>query len=114
MSCALKDDKSVFCWGVNGRGQIDDTPSDKKFIQISTAYTTICGIETTGEIHCWGDDSLGIISDIPDGHFTEIGVSYNHGSCAITTSKTVECWGWGKRPQYMDNYGQFEPPTDHR
>ncbi|MDQ3234600.1 MAG: hypothetical protein M3Q07_22580, partial [Pseudobdellovibrionaceae bacterium] len=71
-ACALRADGRVFCWGVNGQGQLglpaasfpraDNptiNPGPVRYKYLTAGYNMTCGISYSGAILCWGDNSLG-------------------------------------------------------
>ncbi|NDE16565.1 hypothetical protein EBZ80_16705 [bacterium] len=77
-TCALLDDSTVKCWGLNDNGQLgyNDTTnrgatagsmaalsavtaSTSTFTDISAGFTHTCGITTSGQLLCWGANSSG-------------------------------------------------------
>jgi len=73
--CVIADDKSVYCWGNNGCGQlgnnsfedsavpvkVDDTGviKDKKIEHIDTLFDHNCVIDSEGFVYCWGRNEYG-------------------------------------------------------
>ena len=45
--------------GVVDFGQVRDTPTNKRFVQLSVAERHNCGVDIQGDLHCWGWDSDG-------------------------------------------------------
>jgi alpha-tubulin suppressor-like RCC1 family protein len=77
-TCAIPDDKSVHCWGSNGRGQLGlgdvvsrgdrqesvDTAVDlgtgARAVQLSLGARHSCALlAASGRVKCWGDNSFG-------------------------------------------------------
>jgi len=79
-SCALKNDGTVWCWGVNTHGQLGDgtltnSAIAKKVVmsdgaplssitKISTSYANTCAVRSDGAAFCWG---FGASQQIGDG-----------------------------------------------
>lgn len=75
-TCAIRLDRSLFCWGANGSGQLgvanargkcggrrtspcEGIPtavaSSKRFATVSAGQRHSCGITTEGALYCWGE-----------------------------------------------------------
>lgn len=83
--CALLADRTVWCWGSNGMGQLGDPeltepdPSDPdasvarslprqvpglaNITQISAGYAHVCALGSEGELWCWGRNDEGQVGD---------------------------------------------------
>ena len=80
-ACAVKKDKSVYCWGPNGYGQLGDGTFIDKMdpvqvfglgpgttVSISLGSIHACALKTDGSVVCWGsNDSLFDGGQIGDG-----------------------------------------------
>ncbi|MCJ0762398.1 RCC1 domain-containing protein [Variovorax terrae] len=115
-NCALKNDGTVACWGLNGFGQVGDgtqtnrtTPTVVLGLSdvISVAGTIgvhACALKADRTLNCWGGNSAGQLGDgttvdrsIPVQVTGLSGVAAaapgaNH-TCAVKTDGTVSCWG---------------------
>ena len=72
-TCALLVNGSVYCWGLNDKGQVGNGSTGQSpvhtptFVQnlpstvrsISTAYVHSCAILQNDSVYCWGDNSAG-------------------------------------------------------
>jgi alpha-tubulin suppressor-like RCC1 family protein len=116
-SCALLDDGTVKCWGVNDYGQLGDgsttdssTPVSVSGIanatKISVGSYYSCALLSGGAVKCWGynyDGELGNGSTI-DYSSTPVSVSGistasqvsagRYHSCALLSGGAVKCWGY--------------------
>jgi alpha-tubulin suppressor-like RCC1 family protein len=115
-SCGIKGDKSLWCWGADGSGQLGDggDGSDKgapvrvgmesDWIAISAGQDHACGIRQGGALYCWGDDNDSELGDggsstpsrapIPVGAptmFKAVAAGYVQ-TCAIDTMDKLWCW----------------------
>ena len=54
MTCAIRSDDSVTCWGDNRYGQADPPDGTFDTIHVSDRHYA-CGIRTDGTAVCWGD-----------------------------------------------------------
>ena len=72
-TCAVVDNGSLYCWGTNSHGQLNDDPSQlarqttPRWIDlggnvastVSVGSLNVCSILNNGSLYCWGDDSYG-------------------------------------------------------
>lgn len=120
-TCAARADKTLWCWGVNTRGQLGDgtkvaRPSATQVLPADTHdWTTVaaagefsCGLRTGGALWCWGRNDvaqlgLGFASPAADisvpnptkvgnASYSAIDAGANH-ACAVKTDGTLWCWG---------------------
>lgn len=120
-TCAAREDGTLWCWGVNTRGQLGDgtktaraaatqvLPLDTanwKVVAASGEFT--CALRGAGALWCWGrNDSaqLGLGYASPAGDpavvtptqvgsatYAALDASANH-ACAVKTDGTLWCWG---------------------
>jgi alpha-tubulin suppressor-like RCC1 family protein len=115
-NCALMPDRTVQCWGRNGRGQVGDgTDSSPVTLphQVSGMNSAValslggyhsCALLLDATVQCWGENEFGQIgapglglSTVP---FTVNGIAsataitsgFRH-SCALLSDGTIRCWG---------------------
>ena len=74
-SCALKTDRTVWCWGRNvagqiGNGTLDDKPSPAQVLGLSGEVAEVdvgdlrsCARRLDGTLWCWGSNNGGILGD---------------------------------------------------
>ena len=79
-TCALKNDGSVFCWGLDDDGQLGDDSTDSKLtpvqvlgvdatgvlsdiIQIAAGSSHTCALKNDGSVFCWGNNWAGELGD---------------------------------------------------
>ena len=119
-TCALKRDGSVYCWGLNGNGQLGNhTTSDGSapapvlnsqgmgltgVIELAAGAHHTCALLGNKTIACWGDDrhgQLGIggtdaATPVPTltslNSVAHIGAGGDH-TCAVFDKGDVWCWG---------------------
>jgi ELWxxDGT repeat protein len=73
-TCAILDDASVKCWGLNDEGQLGigssssstSTPTTisslgtgRTAVSLATAYNAVCALLDDGSVKCWGYDDQG-------------------------------------------------------
>jgi alpha-tubulin suppressor-like RCC1 family protein len=118
--CALINDGSIKCWGVNYSGQLGDgTFNDsldlavavsgiKNARQVSLFGDATCALLADGTIRCWGSNQTGQLGDgtndnsnVPispaglDGEsFIQVSQHHYH-VCALQSSGKTYCWGNG-------------------
>lgn len=127
-SCALKDDRSVVCWGRNQKGQLGDgsttsrtTPVavqglDGPVETVSAGLQHTCVLMQDGGIRCWGGNGDGQLGDgtttdrlLPvqvtglPGPAVALSAGDFH-TCALIEGGDVWCWGFGE-------YGQLGNDT---
>ena len=72
--CAVLSDRSIWCWGYNGAGQLGDGTQQSRPVPVQTvglmdmetvvagmAFT--CSLNTGGRARCWGDNYSGQLGD---------------------------------------------------
>jgi alpha-tubulin suppressor-like RCC1 family protein len=123
-TCAVKNDSSLWCWGVNDRGQLGDGTNVGKVIpkrifasgvkKISTGAKYTCAIKNDSSLWCWGENNTGQLGlGIIGGYYTipqpvtndVIKVSTGWSSvaghtCAVKSDGSIFCWG-------NNSYGQL-------
>jgi len=120
-TCAILDDGSVSCWGLNNYGQLGDgTESNsnspnptsslgtgRTAVAISAGYQHTCVILDDGSVSCWGRNLNGEIGDgstttrntptqtssLGTGRTAVAITAGDHHTCAILDNGIVKCWG---------------------
>ena len=112
-SCAIADDRSLYCWGDNAYGQLGDVQPARGTVRVATAlgFASVsagaqhtCGVRTDGALFCWGRNERGQLGkgdkvsvSVPTRasiNFAFAAVSAGEGrTCARTTLGAVYCWG---------------------
>ncbi|MEZ5383821.1 MAG: S-layer homology domain-containing protein [Microthrixaceae bacterium] len=123
-SCAIRQDRTVACWGSNGDGQLGNgtttsrsSPTPVEGLSGATAISGgeghSCAIRQDRTVACWGSNELGQLGDgtttdrfTPtqvDGltNATAITASRDH-SCALEQDGTAVCWGHNGNGQLGD------------
>ncbi|MCE9574879.1 MAG: tandem-95 repeat protein [Deltaproteobacteria bacterium] len=114
-SCAIRTDGTIWCWGLNDKGQLGDNTTTLRNaptqVGTSTAWASVdaggshsCGRRTNGTVWCWGSNAFGQLGDgtvqqrlAP----AQVGAATNWASvssgyettCALTTTGIMDCWG---------------------
>ena len=124
-SCAILDNKSVVCWGMNNYGQLGDNsstnakiptfphlPNGSTATKISSGSQHTCATIENGSLYCWGHNKnsrLGLgtsggVHKIPmfvsaNHSIVEISAAAEH-TCVLSENGSISCWG-------RNNYGQL-------
>ena len=130
-TCAILDNASVSCWGINDRGQLGDgtrtqrnTPTQtlnlgtgRTAVAISSGYEHTCAILNDASVSCWGYNYRG---QLGEGVFTNsrkipaqtsslgtgrTAVAISSGgdhTCAILDDASLSCWGGNEYGQLGD------------
>ena len=129
-SCGLAAGSgSVYCWGLNGSGQLGDNtninrlipvlvqaPAGVTFTAVTTGVIHSCGLAVSGAVYCWGDNGIGQLGDnstigkpTPVQALAPVGVTFARvdagffHTCAVTPSGAAYCWGANSVGQLGDN-----------
>ena len=124
-TCALLDDNSVKCWGLNTSGQVGDetiiektTPTDvdlgegRTAVAISTGDNHTCALLDNNSVKCWGLNDFGQVGDgsitnrnapatavdLGDKRVAAIRAGGNT-SCALFEDGSLTCWGSNENGQ---------------
>ncbi len=125
-ACALRADKTLWCWGLNSSGQVGTGTSDVYFhrpvaaaaganwkhLALGGAYS--CAIGEDDQVRCWGLNTAGQLGDgtlqnktspsvaaggTSDWATVEGGTSH---TCGIRLDGTAHCWGRNVNGQVGD------------
>ena len=72
-TCALRIDRTVWCWGANGDYELGSQAAGRSgtlstpvpvddlddAIGVSVGYTSVCAVRTSGTVDCWGHNDHG-------------------------------------------------------
>ena len=118
-ACAILNDGSLVCWGLNVSGQLgignnslkEDTPVQVNGVQgrvtaVSTGLNHTCAIEEGGTLKCWGDNAYGQLGlgdtaprlvptevTLPSGRSAVAVDTGEDYTCAIIDDGSLMCWG---------------------
>ncbi|MFT3696356.1 MAG: Ig-like domain-containing protein [Kofleriaceae bacterium] len=115
MGCAIRGDRSLWCWGQNDHGQLGDGGYDKResprpvlgtadWAQVSVTSSTVCAIKVDHSLWCWGDDSSYQIGDgsmvfdrptpvqVGGLDWSTVSAGGDH-TCAVKLDQSLWCWG---------------------
>ena len=121
-TCAIVDNRSVMCWGINGYGRLgngdtvqQETPVYALLPRNASVVTigdeTTCALLDNGSVMCWGRGSLGTIGDgdltdhtdgptyalLPASRYAiHLSAGRQH-TCAVLDNGSATCWGTGDK-----------------
>ena len=101
-TCAVVENGEVWCWGENGRGQLNDGSKTNRLTAVKSGFTQAPnqisgGInfllgETAGAVANWEELKSVDVNSLE----TSMAISANRwalGGCAVTLTGLVKCWG---------------------
>lgn len=113
-SCAVLDDRDLWCWGTNGRGELGVPGAQPSPARITSDVITAAAGGHEGDAHtCWIEDRTGIlrctgsntdgqlgVGDYEDrasgtvvaGEYRAVATGDRH-TCAIRRDGSMACWG---------------------
>ena len=120
-SCALLDNGSITCWGLNNYGQLGENtttnrlipvyahlPTGSPAVSVSVGQHSSCAILENNSVYCWGHNHFGRLGigvtggiyQIPmfvEGatNVVDLSLDYDH-TCALSENGSISCWGRGK------------------
>ena len=133
-TCALLDDRDVYCWGLlpgtgiptggiwSGVPQKMSTLVEGETVSIVSGTQHICALDWKGVLFCWGMSDVGQLGRVAgpnndpatpgpvdvqwpaDTYVVSAALGYAH-TCALVSDGSVYCWGW-------NNFGQLGNPTN--
>lgn len=106
ISCGIRDDNELFCWGNHEENDIPGNP-EGKFIYVKlnkASSVSVCAVTIDNRITCWGKITALPENTLPeDGDYIEayVGSTGNNSPghvCALRKDRTVACWGNNTEP----------------
>ena len=92
ITCGLRTDRGVACWGDDTYGQVSDAPTGTGFISVDAGDDHVCAVRRIaappphgalgGHVTCWGRDDLGQVTPPLAGKLTRLQVSCPTRACA--------------------------------
>lgn len=121
MSCALRANGTVWCWGYGGGGMLGDGAGTDSLVpvqvagvidatQVSSGSNGSCLRTAAGLARCWGTSTLRGDGATDESHtpttvsltgVTKVSTGGTHG-CALKSDATVWCWGSNDHGQLGD------------
>ena len=121
-ACGTKTDGTLWCWGVNDKGQVGDgtVTTRNSFVevaggpwaQVSMGASHACAVTQTATLMCWGNNSNGQLGDgtttqrlspvpVTGTDWARASGGTTH-SCALKSDGTLWCWGLNSSGQLGD------------
>lgn len=117
-TCAIKTDRSLWCWGENRNGEVGDGTTEPRSSPVQIAGTTnwtdvatrndhTCALASDGSLWCWGANGRGALGDgtfasrsTPGRVGRAAWMSILDAYCAVDRAWELSCWGdeWGNAP----------------
>jgi alpha-tubulin suppressor-like RCC1 family protein len=119
LTCARREDGSVWCWGCNDNGQMaNGTPGPpvttplrvdhaRPFVDVDVGQQHACAIDDAGTLSCWGLNDGGQLGlgtmgvDVPSVTAVDAGTLYDDveadafsGCATARADRSVRCWGY--------------------
>lgn len=88
LSCAIRRDKKLLCWGFSAP---QDVPG--KYLDVKVGDHHVCAIGTNQIAQCWGDDTRGQTATVPVSEKLSKLSVMNDQACGITKRGLLVCWG---------------------
>jgi alpha-tubulin suppressor-like RCC1 family protein len=126
-NCAILNDQSVYCWGLNTNGELGDNSYEnqpqpveipflsKTAVKVASGRQSNCIIDTNSSLHCWGNNDTGLLGagninlitiDVVPANLSAnvdmVDIGGQH-ACALKTDGTIYCWGSNSYGQIGDN-----------
>jgi alpha-tubulin suppressor-like RCC1 family protein len=119
-TCALKDDKSIWCWGTNGQGELGNGPGPDNWVAtpvnsltsvvgVGPGDETMCVLKADSSVWCWGSNSAGILCDgTLNDHSTPVRVTTTaqlgiggtaSTACIVDAAGAMSCFGGNSKSQ---------------
>jgi hypothetical protein len=113
-ACAVRQDGSILCWGLNSVGSYNPFPVDAgapRMVRVAVTYANGCSLDADGGVWCWGINSAGELGNgapldagvqqvptrvVDSTKSPIVAVDLTAGAdnfCALTAQGEVLCWG---------------------
>jgi len=111
-NCAVLEDNSIWCWGENTHGQLNDGTTTNQLKAVKSKYaaapalisggqTTVIG-EASGYVSHWNNSSPTNIMGLSDASNIS-GNRFNAGGCAVVGNNSVDCWSNDNKPTPIES-----------
>jgi alpha-tubulin suppressor-like RCC1 family protein len=117
-TCAVKTDRTLWCWGSNEHKKAGDANATMiaaparlplpDVVHVSAGWDLACAVVMSGEVFCWGalgagttmDESVPMLIPLPAAA-SSVSAGGAH-ACARTVDGSLWCWGEGMNGQLGD------------
>jgi alpha-tubulin suppressor-like RCC1 family protein len=117
VTCAIKVDRSLWCWGANNNGQSGSGASEepatsprrvageREWADVTPSGAFVCGTTTDARAWCWGGNARGSLGDgtlddrteptavMGEHRWRDLTVTGTAATCGIDTDGALWCWG---------------------
>lgn len=110
-TCIRKSDRSIYCWGLNDKGQINIPTVLKEegaeAIYSGPASKHVCAKTKESNLICWGSNDFGQVQ-VPEQLKRKVlqAALSSKNTCVLTTENKVTCFG-------SNAFGENEPPNGY-
>lgn len=118
--CAVKTDRTLWCWGANKYGQLGDGTTTASAVPVQSLLSAVsvadvgalhtCAVRITKSVWCWGSNRYHQLGQatitsrtaptyVPSVRATSVSAGAAF-TCIVSTTQRAQCWG-------RNNYGQL-------
>jgi len=113
-TCAMNATNSVYCWGNNASGQLNDgttidhsSPTEAdlmgEIVMMSGGQQEIQGINSDGTVQLWNNQLVIPVTGLTANNNVFVSADrFHEGGCALTANGNVKCWGAITNPKVED------------